>query len=57
MKSRLILGVNGQDGILLSRLLISQGHHLIGIGVQPKTVVVAVDSLIGLWVVYLKIKG
>ena len=36
MKSRLILGVNGQDGILLSHLLISQGHHLIGIGVQPK---------------------
>jgi GDPmannose 4,6-dehydratase len=36
MKSRLILGVNGQDGILLSHLLISQGHHLIGIGAQPQ---------------------
>lgn len=31
----LILGVNGQDGILLSKLLISEGKTVIGVGSQP----------------------
>lgn len=34
MKQHLILGINGQDGILLSRLLTSQNKSLIGVGIQ-----------------------
>jgi len=35
MEVALILGVNGQDGILLSRLLITKGFKVIGVGTQP----------------------
>ena len=35
MKS-LILGVNGQDGILLSKLLVAQGLEVFGVGVQKQ---------------------
>lgn len=31
----LILGVNGQDGILLSKLLVSEGKSVAGVGSQP----------------------
>ena len=36
MTKRLILGVNGQDGILLSRLLHSQNKRFIGVGIQDR---------------------
>ena len=34
MKSVIITGINGQDGIFLSRLLIKQGYEVLGVGSQ-----------------------
>lgn len=44
MKS-LILGVNGQDGILLSTLLVAQGQEVYGVGVQGQRSIFLNDSV------------
>mgnify|MGYP003339161833 CR=1 FL=1 len=36
LKRALITGVNGQDGIYLSRLLVSFGYQVLGVGNQNK---------------------
>lgn len=45
MTTALVLGVNGQDGRLATEHLLARGHHVIGVGRQPKLVMEGHDRL------------